>query len=171
MRTKHRRERRTGSELFVYKNKIGKNVHCSKRKWRDEIISYDKWNSTRQTSLHLWNIMGCGEIRVVLSQVKISSVRCPRHRLAVGHMPQRGNTLCVCVCVRARVGVYVNVWSTITDSRILAHTDFLFCMDMKGKSLSSSLVDSIATGKLATLISHPACTRHLKKNLKLARVL
>lgn len=38
MGTNHRRERRTGSELFVYKNKIGKNVHCSKRKWRKIIV-------------------------------------------------------------------------------------------------------------------------------------
>lgn len=35
MRTKYRRERRTCSEIFVYNNKMGKNIHCSKRKLRD----------------------------------------------------------------------------------------------------------------------------------------
>lgn len=37
MRTNHRRQR-TDSVLFLYKNKIGKNVHCSKRKWRNIIL-------------------------------------------------------------------------------------------------------------------------------------
>lgn len=145
IRTNHRRERRTDSEILLYENKIGKNVHSSKRKWRNIIvvvvliiINYKFWITQHQANLFLplkYHGMWWYPSSAMPRKNK-------QHEVFMSHT-SRGSCATesqhwVCVCL------YTNIWSTITYTTNLAHMPF-------------SLIHTFATGRSACLINHPAC--------------